>query len=282
MGNISSPQIASFGGRLENLHWRSVSFEKGVEVLSTPTNKRLWAYAVIWIGGAYVWRRTAEYCRTRFSSLSSTSTPPRSTSSSTTLSRTAANLIESLQSNEFKERLWLWMNRGEAVFSVLTLLNFLVFLFDGRYVSVLQRLLRLRLATVRTGVARSASFDYMNRELVWRHAADLLLFALPLWNVSSASTRVSRWFDAWRARAVISATPVSTINSSVKRRDSDDDDNDKFTVNTKCCVCDRVCDGNADVRVRCTHLAHYWCAHTSALVAHCNKCQALIESVSSA
>jgi hypothetical protein len=157
-----------------------------------------------------------------------------------------------------------------------------VFLFNGRYVGVLQRVLRLRLAAVRTGVTRSASFDYMSRELVWRHAADLLLFALPLWNVSSASTHVSRVFDALRPARAPATTLLPSVTSAKTTIDSDDDDNDKFAVTTKCCVCDRVCDGNADVRVRCSHLAHYWCAHAAATVAHCNKCQALIEPVKSA
>lgn len=43
-----------------------------------------------------------------------------------------------------------------------------VFVFACSYATLVQRLLSMRLLNIRSGVSRNASFDFMNRELVWQ------------------------------------------------------------------------------------------------------------------
>ena len=73
--------------------------------------------------------------------------------------------------------------------------SFLVFLYNGRYRTLLDRLLRLRLAPPSSQVSREVSFEYLNRQLVCHAFTEFLLFLLPLVGIS----RWRRWVArAWR------------------------------------------------------------------------------------
>ena len=69
-----------------------------------------------------------------------------------------------------------------------------MFLVNGRYRTILDRILRLRLATPRSQVSREVSFEYLNRQLVWHAFTEFLLFLLPLVGIG----RWRRWLSrAW-------------------------------------------------------------------------------------
>jgi peroxin-2 len=82
-----------------------------------------------------------------------------------------------------------------TIHSVAALCSFLVFLVNGRYRTILDRVLRLRLAPPTSQVSREVSFEYLNRQLVWHAFTEFLLFVLPLVGIS----RWRRWLArAWR------------------------------------------------------------------------------------
>lgn len=66
-------------------------------------------------------------------------------------------------------RRWCWdtVMKLENVWMTLKLVNFLLFLKDGLYPTLLTRLLKLRFSLARKSVARNVSFDFLNRQLVW-------------------------------------------------------------------------------------------------------------------
>src|SRR5579859_3061152 len=70
--------------------------------------------------------------------------------------------------------------------------SFLVFLVNGRYRTLLDRVLRVRLAPPTSQINREVSFEYLNRQLVWHAFTEFLLFILPL-------VGISRW-RRWLAR----------------------------------------------------------------------------------
>ncbi len=79
--------------------------------------------------------------------------------------------------------------------SVAAFVSFLVFLVNGRYRTLADRLLRLRLTAPSSQVSREISFEYLNRQLVWHAFTEFLLFLLPLVGI----TRWRRWLGrAWR------------------------------------------------------------------------------------
>ena len=66
---------------------------------------------------------------------------------------------------------------------------------NGRYRTLLDRILRMRLAPPSSQVSREVSFEYLNRQLVWHAFTEFLLFLLPLVGIS----RWRRWLSrAWR------------------------------------------------------------------------------------
>jgi len=82
-----------------------------------------------------------------------------------------------------------------SIHSIAALVSFLVFLVNGRYRTLLDRILRLRLAPPTSQVSREVSFEYLNRQLVWHAFTEFLLFVLPLVGIS----RWRRWLSrAWR------------------------------------------------------------------------------------
>jgi peroxin-2 len=73
--------------------------------------------------------------------------------------------------------------------------SFLIFLVDGRYRTLLDRILRLRLTPPTNQQGREVSFEYLNRQLVWHAFTEFLLFLLPLVGIG----RWRRWLSrAWR------------------------------------------------------------------------------------
>ncbi|KAG9995553.1 hypothetical protein KCU78_g17882, partial [Aureobasidium melanogenum] len=75
------------------------------------------------------------------------------------------------------------------------LASFLVFLFNGKYRTLADRFLRLRLAPASAQTSREVSFEYLNRQLVWHAFTEFLLFLLPLVGISRWRRLLSR---AWR------------------------------------------------------------------------------------
>lgn len=62
--------------------------------------------------------------------------------------------------------------------------SFLVFLTNGRYRTLLDRALGLRLTPTSAAISREVSFEYLNRQLVWHAFTEFLLFLLPLVGVA--------------------------------------------------------------------------------------------------
>ncbi len=91
--------------------------------------------------------------------------------------------------------------------------SFLVFLLHGRYRTLLDRLLRMRLAPPTSQVAREVSFEYLNRQLVWHAFTEFLLFVLPLVGIN----RWRRWLTRmWRRTKDIVST--STQESGEEKK----------------------------------------------------------------
>jgi peroxin-2 len=96
---------------------------------------------------------------------------------------------------------------ASTTYSVAAFGSFLVFLFNGRYRTLLDRVLRLRLSPLVSQVNREVSFEYLNRQLVWHAFTEFLLFLLPLVGIS----RWRRWLSrSWRKIKSLSPKKGST------------------------------------------------------------------------
>lgn len=109
------------------------------------------------------------------------------------------------------------------------LLSFLVFLYNGKYRTLVDRLLRMRLTPASARTSREVSFEYLNRQLVWHAFTEFLLFLLPL-------VGIARW-RRWLARA------WKKFKSTVTRKPEDEDDTAGgelgFLPERTCAICYR-------------------------------------------
>lgn len=69
---------------------------------------------------------------------------------------------------------------------MLSFANLLAFLKQGRYRSLWERALRMRLVLERPELVRLLNFEHMNRELVWHELSEALMFLVPLVDFSAA------------------------------------------------------------------------------------------------
>lgn len=192
---------ASYGASLQNLRYcdaRNTSLSP-----APPTRLQKSLYALFSVGGRYAWTKWESYLLDAENGYDEPTSRFRQLSSLSSILSTTH--------------------------SVAAFASFLVFLFNGKYRTVLDRLLRLRLTSTTAQVSREVSFEYLNRQLVWHAFTEFLLFLLPLVGIS----RWRRWIArAWRK-----------VRSTFQRTGDDDDADVKaggelgFLPERTCAIC---------------------------------------------
>ncbi|KAG9239987.1 peroxisomal biogenesis factor 2 [Calycina marina] len=158
---------ATYGAALQNLHFTDA--RKGGPGLAPPSKWQKSMYGLFTVGGNYAWTKWENW------------------------------LVEQDdgygESNPTVEALSSWSGRLENIHATAAFASFLIFLVNGRYRTLLDRILKLRLTPPTSQVSREVSFEYLNRQLVWHAFTEFLLFVLPLVGIS----RWRRWLSrAWR------------------------------------------------------------------------------------
>ena len=116
-----------------------------------------------------------------------------------------------------------------TTYTMASFTSFIVFLLNGRYRTLVDRILGLRLTPPANQVTREVSFEYLNRQLVWHAFTEFLLFLLPL-------VGISRW-KRWLARV------WRKIKTIAKRSDDESPNNEKlggelrFLPERTCAIC---------------------------------------------
>ncbi|KAK4116754.1 putative peroxisome assembly protein [Canariomyces notabilis] len=166
---------ATYGAALQNLKYTDARHHGAVLVPPSRWQKSL--YGLVTVGGRYLWAKWENW------------------------------LVE--QDDGFEgpspriQRLSRWTTMLSTVHAAAAFVSFLVFLLRGRYRTLLDRVLRMRLAPPTSQVSREVSFEYLNRQLVWHAFTEFLLFVLPLVGIN----RWRRWFArTWRKTKKIIST----------------------------------------------------------------------------
>ncbi|GAA5987632.1 hypothetical protein JCM11641_001174 [Rhodosporidiobolus odoratus] len=102
---------------------------------------------------------------------------------------------------EWMRTAWELLGVGEKLSALAGLLNFLVFLHNGRYRTLIDRVLKMRLVYARRSFVPNVSFEYLNRQLVWEAFTEFLLFILPLINLRRLRLRLSKAVFSRAARS---------------------------------------------------------------------------------
>jgi len=98
-------------------------------------------------------------------------------------------------SSDRRRRAWELLTRLESMHGLLGLVNFVAFLLNGRYRTLAERLLGMRLVPARRLSKRDVSYEFMNRQMVWHAFTEFLLFLLPLINTRALRRRISRVYS---------------------------------------------------------------------------------------
>lgn len=112
---------------------------------------------------------------------------------------TVTNEWGRLEEENWRKRIWRIRNQIEYFYKWITIFNFLVFLYNGKYRSITDRILGMRLVYETPLMSRNISFDYMNRELVWNGFAEMILFIFPLINFE----KIKNWLFSWGKKSFI-------------------------------------------------------------------------------
>jgi peroxin-2 len=204
---------SSYGAHLQGLRYTDARSPSPARPPPKPWQKA--AYGLITIGGRYAWTKWEEYLLASNEDY----TRPESTGL------------------KFATRITEYANSAHDIAS---LTSFLVFLVNGRYRTLTDRLLHLRLTPTSHAASREVSFEYLNRQLVWHAFTEFLLFLLPLVGISRWRRILGRTWRKLQASflSLIGRAPAALSGSS-------DDDDAKpagelaFLPERTCAICYR-------------------------------------------
>ncbi|KAI0750821.1 peroxisomal biogenesis factor 2 [Daedaleopsis nitida] len=124
-------------------------------------------------------------------------------------SHALSNAWPDAPSSDRRRKAWELLTRFESLHGLAALVNFIVFLWNGRYRTLADRLLSLRLISARRHFQREVSYEFMNRQMVWHAFTEFLLFLLPLINTRA----LRRQFKSMISRASLTSFLPSPIRS---------------------------------------------------------------------
>lgn len=158
---------ATYGAALQNLKYTDA--RQSGPVLVPPSKWQKSLYGLVTVGGRYAWAKWENWLLDHDDGYDQPS--PRI------------------------QRLSRLTSTASTVHAAASFVSFLAFLLHGRYRTLLDRILRMRLAPPTSQVSREVSFEYLNRQLVWHAFTEFLLFVLPLVGIN----RWRRWLSrTWR------------------------------------------------------------------------------------
>lgn len=163
---------------------------------------------------------------------------------------------------EWQRRVAWLVDKSDSAVTAATLLNFIVFLVNGRYRTVVDRLLRLRLVYGRQRMVRQVNLFYLNQRVFWSVLLGFTSVVLPLLNLGRVWGAISRF------RTSHSAQPTEASG-------------------TACCFCRTPAVAIALPRVLqpCRHTACAYCVgarQAASASPECGACGTVIASVHTA
>lgn len=127
----------------------------------------------------------------------------------------------------------------KSLFQLANMINFCFFLLQGRYPSLKERLLRIKIVSKRRQSLRELNYDYMNREIIWYGFSEFMFFVLPHMNLPA----LRNWFRTMLNKIVPSQR--NTLSSWSEASSSN------------CALCD--CPPVLPQITQCKHIYCYYC-----------------------
>ncbi|KAK9718291.1 peroxisome assembly protein (Peroxin-2) [Basidiobolus ranarum] len=227
--SICAPSNATYGCQLQNLKFRDERAHKGglqsIAVDSPLSNYQKTMYGVLQIGGEYLWSR---------------------------INRLLSSWGWSeLDANNPRKIIWQSIQVIEKAFKAMSLVNYLYFMYTGKYRTLIERVLSMRLVYARREVTRNVSFEFLNRQLVWHAFTEFLMFLVPLVNLERLkNTVVKKIFGGTHEGASELPAHICAICYS-----NQDENGDVLS-----------CTLNLPYETNCGHRYCYYCIQTKLMV----------------
>jgi peroxin-2 len=90
----------------------------------------------------------------------------------------------------YKQKVWLFMQKLESIYNALSLINFILFIRNGTFLTLLDRIMGIRLIHENKEMSRLISFEYMNRQLVWQAFSEFYLAMSPYLRLAKLTRRL--------------------------------------------------------------------------------------------
>lgn len=247
---------ATYGAKLQNLKF--VDGRVGTSLSRPLSRTQKLGYGLLVVGGEFLWDRLERFT----SELSDSSNYD---SQRARLGRVLRKLSDLLSS--------LW--------SISSLFNFLLFLYTGRYSTLILRLLRIRLVPASRSLSRQVNFEFQNRQLVWNAFTEFLFFIVPIMNLPKIKRQISKLVTKALGSKSVSTSQDSQLSFLPEKTcaicyqgSNDSEDGNSFAAH------------NTDVTnpyeaLECKHIYCYVCITTKLLEAsgegwNCLRCTAII------
>lgn len=233
---------ATYGAKLQSLKFmdaRSAVSNKPI------TSSQKLGYGLLVVGGSYLWQKLDDYI---------------------------TNATYTAEDPGKYEKLRRFTDSLSTVWSVSTLANFVLFLYSGKYSTLILRILRIRLGATTRKVSRSVNFEFQNRQLVWNAFTEFLLFILPLLNLAKIKRTVLKYIF----RTDTNQPQTGELS---------------FLPEKTCAICYKEDEGNAvnkevtnPYKADCGHIYCYVCVKSKLLENEgegwtCLRCGQLIKSI---
>ncbi|KAF3935362.1 hypothetical protein ABW19_dt0210234 [Dactylella cylindrospora] len=165
---------ATYGAALQNLAYADARRNGAIDTPPSRTQKTL--YGLITVLGRYLYDKL-----------------------NTHLINSPSAALD-FEESPFLRKISRALNSLTTLHSIASFVSLLTFLSNGRYRTLLDRLLCMKLVTPTRHVRREVSFEYLNRQLVWHAFTEFLLFILPIVGIA----RWRRWLSKlWRKAVVL-------------------------------------------------------------------------------
>jgi len=124
-----------------------------------------------------------------------------------------------LPEDNLKKRVWKLMEFTEKWMDILTFLNFVVFLRNGKYYHLVDRLICARLVYVQKRMNPPHDMEFLNRQVVWQTFTEFVLFFMSIVSFQSLTSRLSKLLPLKRSKenelpphmcAICNSTTIST------------------------------------------------------------------------
>jgi len=86
----------------------------------------------------------------------------------------------SLPENDYRKKISEWIDKLEKLWNVLQVLNLFSFLYSGKYRSLLDRILFMRLVYDKVEGGRDVAFEFINQQLLYDGFSNMLIAILPI------------------------------------------------------------------------------------------------------